>query len=132
MADFGVLSAMRDLLSKEESLQQSGVSENIHFAIPPKTDLPLILLELEEIWTSRCLSQANAKLKLKASIFCQTPSGSKSTQIASAIHQFIDGKILALKNGKKGIIRIAESIIGRAAANKPRDVQQYYEILVRG
>jgi hypothetical protein len=93
-----------------------------------------VLLELEEIWTSKSLSlqSASARLKLKASIFCQTFTGSKSTQIANSIHQFIDGKVLDLKNGKEGVIRMAESIVGKAVANKPRDVQQYYEVLIRG
>ncbi len=134
MPDFGVLNAIRELLSNEENLQKAGVSENIHFAIPPKIDLPFVLLELEEIWTSKSLTQQSpsARLKLKASIFCQTFTGSKSAQIANSIHQFIDGKVLDLKNGKEGVIRMSESIVGKAVANKPRDVQQYYEVLIRG
>jgi hypothetical protein len=97
-------------------------------------ELPFVLLEVEEIWTSRALSHksASARLKLKASVFCKTFTGSKAMQIANSIQQFIDGRVLALKNGKEGIIRLSESIAGKVVANKPRDIQQYYEVLVRG
>ena len=134
MADFGVLNAVRHLLVSEESVKTAGVSENIHLAVPPAVNLPLILLELEEVWTSMFLSQssANTRLKLKASIFSKAPSGRESLDLSARVRQVMDGKVLSLDNGKKGVMRLAGNVIDIPAANKPRNVQQYYDVLIRG
>ena len=133
-ADFGVLSAVRQLLGADENFRQAGVSENIHLAVPPAVNFPLIVLELEEIWTSMFLStnSANTRLKLKASIFSKAPNGRESLDLSAGVRRVMDGKVLELKNGKKGMMRLAENIVDMPAANKPRNVNQYYDVLIRG
>lgn len=134
MADFGVLSAMRKVLIDDENMQEKGFSDHIHLAVPPAAQLPMIVLELEEIWTSMRLGteSANTRLKLKASIVSQTPVGKDSLSMADKIRQLMDGKTLSLTDGKQGIIKLANSVIDLPSAKRPRTVQQYYEVLIRG
>ena len=134
MADFGVLSAVRHLLVAEESVKTAGVSDNVHLAVPPCVALPLIVLEIEEVWTSMILSQhsANTRLRLKASIFSKAPSGRESLDLSASVRQAMDGKVLDLKDGKSGMMRLSDNVVDMPAANKPRNVQQYYDVLIRG
>ncbi len=134
MADFGVLRAMRALLADNASVKENGFSDHIHLAIPPAAQFPMILLELEEIWTSMKLGAdtANTRLKLKASIVGQNPTGRESISMADKIRQLMDGKTLSLLDGKQGIIKLENSIIDLPSAKKPRVVEQYYEVLIRG
>ena len=45
MADFGVLSAIRELLKTESDIVSEGVSEQIHISYPSKTSMfPMIIL----------------------------------------------------------------------------------------
>lgn len=134
MADFGVLRAMRALLANNQSVQENGLAEHIHLAVPPAATFPMILLELEEIWTSMKLGAetANTRLKLKASIMSQMPTGSDSVSMADKIRQAMDGKTLPLSDGKQGIIKLANSIIDHPTVKKRRMVEQYYEVLIRG
>ncbi len=134
MADFGVLSALRQILIEDESIKKLEFGGNIYLAIPPQANLPLVVLELEEVWTSMRLDQhhANARLKLKASIFSNVPTGRESLNMAEAVREAVDGKTINLKEGKKGIVRLSGSMMDIAAANKPRNINQYYEVLIRG
>lgn len=134
MADFGVLRAMRSLLANNQGVQENGLADHIHLAVPPAATFPMILIELEEIWTSMKLvaETANTRLKLKASIMSKTPTGSDSVSMADKIRQAMDGKTLPLSDGKQGIIKLANSIIDHPTVNKRRMVEQYYEVLIRG
>jgi hypothetical protein len=134
MADCGVLKAMRALLADNASVQENGFSNHIHLAVPPSAQFPMILLELEEVWTSMKLGAdtANTRLKLKASIVSQNPTGKESLSMADKIRQAMDGKTLSLLDGKHGIVKLANSIIDLPNVKKPRKVEQYYEVLIRG
>ena len=134
MADFGVLNAMRQLLADDEGVQEKGYADHIHLAVPPQVKFPMIVLELEEVWTSMKLGSetANTRLKLRASIMSKTPTGRESLRIAEQIREMMDGKILPLLEGKKGIVRLSSSVIDIPNMDRPRTVQQYYEVLIRG
>lgn len=134
MADFGVLNAMRQLLADDENVQEKGFAEHIHLAVPPAAKFPMIILELEEVWTSMRLGAetANTRLKLKASIMSKTPTGRESLHIAEQIREMVDGKTLSLIEGKRGVIRLSSCVIDMPNMDRPRTVQQYYEVLIRG
>ncbi len=134
MADFGVLNAMRQLLADDEGAQEKGYAGHIHLAVPPKAKFPMIVLELEEVWTSMKLGSetANTRLKLKASIMSKTQTGKESLKIADKMREMMDGKIISLLEGKRGIIRLSSSVIDMPNMDRPRTVQQYYEVLIRG
>ncbi len=134
MADFGALNALRKTLIENQEIQQTNFRENIYLAVPPAANLPLVVLELEEVWTSMKLDpqHANTRLKLKASILSGVPTGRDSLQMAESIRKAVDGKILSLQEGKRGIVRLSGSVMDTAAANKPRNIHQYYDVLIRG
>lgn len=134
MADFGILSAVRQLLINEGQIKEDGIEENVHFSVPSCAQLPLVLLELEEIWTTMPLGQqaANTRVKLKASIFGKASNNRESMNLATNVRQTIEGKILDLKNGKKGVVKLSRNIVDMPQTHKSKSVQQYYEILVRG
>lgn len=134
MADYGVLSTMRLMIAEDEGIIAKGLAEKIHLAVPPKSDLPLVLLELEEIWTSLRLGSetGHARLKLKASIINNNVNGREVLSVAERIRQVIDGKTIAVKEGMKATIKLANSIIDLPTKSGPNNIQQYYEVLVRG
>lgn len=133
MADYGVLSAIRKLISTDDQIIQHGMDEKVHLAIPPKSDFPLILLELEEIWTSLKLGMdsGHARLKLKASILSNHPTGRESISLADNIRHAMDGKTLDVEQNMRATIRLSNSVIDLPVKNGPRMVQQFYEVLVR-
>jgi hypothetical protein len=133
MADYGVLSAIRKLIANDDQIVEHGLDEKIHLAIPPKSDFPLVLLELEEIWTSLKLGMdsGHARLKLKASILSEHTTGRESITLADSIRHIMDGKTLSVEQNMRATIRLSNSVIDLPVKNGPRMVQQFYEVLVR-
>ncbi len=136
MADFGVLSAIRELLKTERDIVSEGVSEQIHISYPSKTSIfPMIILELEEVWTSMALGKNSpkARLKLKAQTLSDKPSGKESITIAEIMRGLIDGKTIRTENGNLVTLRMENCIVDiPTSINKTRNVKQYFEAIVRG
>lgn len=134
MADYGVLSAVRELIASDDGVIKFGLGEKVLLAIPPKSEPPLILLELEEIWTSLKLGMdcGHARLKLKASIMSKNPTNRESINAADNIRQAVDGKTINVNENMRATIRLSNSVIDIPVKNGPKTVQQYYEVLVRG
>jgi hypothetical protein len=133
MIDLGILSAFKSALTDDAVIQKQGLDQQIHTAMPKTTDYPCVLLELEEIWTSLKMGTETGytKLKIKASTFSQTHSSRESLGIADRIRSIVDGRTLNTHDGKKGMIRLSNSVIDMPSTTKPLTVQQYFEILVR-
>ncbi|MCX7338882.1 MAG: hypothetical protein NTX76_06365 [Alphaproteobacteria bacterium] len=129
MADYGVLVAMRQALSGTK-----GAGKSIHFAIPSGASFPMIVLELEEIWTAMRLggNAAHARLKIKASIVGKHTSGRESLGVAEEVRLAIDGKSLAVEDGMVAVVKLSGSVIDFPQTNSPRSVQQFYDVLIRG
>lgn len=136
MADFGVLSAIRDLLKTEGDIVSEGVSNQIHISYPAKTSIfPMIVLELEEVWTSLAMGKNSpkARIKLKAQTLSDKPSGKESITIAEKVRNIIDGKTIRMENGNLVTLRMENCIVDiPTAINKTRNVKQYFEAIVRG
>lgn len=136
MADFGVLSAIRELLKTERDIVSEGVSEQIHISYPSKTSMfPMIILELEEVWTSMTMSRNSpkARLKLKAQTLSDKPSGKESITIAEKVRGLIDGKTIRTENGCLVTLRMENCVVDiPTSINKTRNVKQYFEAVVRG
>ena len=136
MADFGVLSAIRDMLKMQMSTDEHGMADHIHISYPAKTSTyPMIILELEEVWTSLAMGQhsPSARLKLKAKTLSNKLSGKESITIAEKLRGSIDGKTINLEDGKIVTLRLENSIVDIPTnLNKTRNVQQYFEAIVRG
>jgi len=134
MADYGVISAVRNMIANAQEIVQLGLSQKVHCAIPPKAEPPLVLIELEEIWTSLKLGKdcGHARLKVKASIIGNTPTQKDSLKIADQIRSQMDGKTIKVDDDMRATIRLSNSIIDLPTKVGHKSVQQYYEVLVRG
>lgn len=134
MADYGVLSALRQLISSAEDIIQCGMADKVHLALPPGTNYPIVLLELEEIWTSLKLGEdcGHARLKLRTSVMNNGATNRENLGIADAIRQAVDGKTIKVDEDMRATIKLSSSIIDLPLKNGPKTVQQFYEVLVRG
>lgn len=135
MADHGVLSAICKALSGDNEIKARGLSDNIYVSAPKIGEFPMVVLEIEEIWTSIMLGRnvPCARLKLKASTLSQNSSGKESLMLADDVRKIVDGKTIGLSDGKQVTLRLENSIVDLpSAGSRPRIVQQYYEAIVRG
>lgn len=136
MADFGVLSAIRDMLLMQMSVTHKELEDQIYISYPAKaSSFPMVILELEEVWTSLAMGKNSprARLKLKAKTLSDKPSGKESITISEKLRGSIDGKTIRLEDGKLVTLRLENSIVDiPTSLNKTRNVQQYFEAIVRG
>lgn len=136
MADFGVLSAIRDMLKMQFFTDEQKMGDHIHINYPAKTStFPMVVLELEEVWTSLALGKHSprARLKLKARTLSNKLSGKESITISEKLRGSIDGKTIQLEDGKIVTLRLENSIVDIPTnLNKTRNVQQVFEAIVRG
>ena len=134
MADYGVLSAVRKLISLDDGIKEHGMAEKVHLAVPPKSEFPVVLLELEEIWTSLKLGKdsGHARLKLRTSVLNDAATNRENIHIADYIRQAVDGKTITVDEDMRATIKLSGSIIDFPVKNGPKTVHQFYEVLVRG
>lgn len=134
MADYGVLAAIKKMISSDDGIQKFGLGEKVHLAVPPKSEPPMVLLELEEIWTSIKLGKdcGHARLKLKASIIGSSPTSRDSINVADNLRCVMDGKTIHVDDEMRATIRLSNSVIDLPLKTGSKTVQQYYEVLVRG
>lgn len=134
MADYGVLSAIRSVISCDEDMISHGLGDKVYLAYPPESDPPVVLVELEEIWTSLKLGTdcGHARLKIKASVFTGSPMNKEGIKAADTIRNVIDGKTIIVNEGMRATIRLSNSVIEMPKKAGTRLVEQYYEVLVRG
>jgi hypothetical protein len=135
MIDFGVLTAIRDLLTMHNTVSNEAGTDNIYISYPAKSAIkPMVVLELEEVWTSLALGQNSpcAKLKLKAQTLSDKMTSKESLTISEKVRALIDGKTINLENGKSVTLKLANSIIDIPTdINKTRNVKQFFEAIVR-
>lgn len=136
MIDFGILTAIKDILVTHNAISKKESSDCIYINHPSKkTSTPMIVLELEEIWTSLALGKNSplAKLKLKAQTLSDKIAGKESLSISGKVRELIDGKTIHLNDGKSVTLKLENSIIDIPTDfNKTRTVKQYFEAIVRG
>lgn len=134
MADYGVLAAIKKLISSDDGIIHQGLGGKVHLAIPPKASPPFVILELEEIWTSLKLGKdcGHARLKLKASVVGEAPTSRDSIYCADKIRRAMDGKTIFVDEEMRATIKLSNSIIDLPIKTSNKTVQQYYDILVRG
>lgn len=136
MIDFGILGAIRELLIRHRAVSEEDGKDNIYINKPnKKADMPMVVLELEEIWTSLALGKNSprAKLKLKAQTSSHKIAGKESLSISERVRELIDGKTIDLIDGKSVTLRLENSIIDIPTDfNETRNVKQYFEAIVRG
>jgi hypothetical protein len=132
MGDYGILKKIRESLKVNPQIIALGLDNGIYFA-PPERGKNMILLELEEIWTSVKLGDYSpyVKIKFKASTIMEYLKGHEALGISDAIQHALDGKCFSIEEEMKATLRLAGSVIELPQANQPRCVHQYYEALIR-
>lgn len=135
MVEFGILSAIRQLVCQEKIGCHYGLSkESIYMMVPhivPNT-WPAIFLELEESWHSNIHTKPKTgKVVLKISILSNSKDGIEALDIANQIRQLIDGISLELKSDYEATFRMNSSIVDiKKIVDIPRKVEQYYEAFI--
>lgn len=133
MADFGIMQKVRGLLQNNQHLKDQQLDQHIYLSVPQEQRYPMIMIELEEIWSTpmKAGSGPVAKVKFKASSYSRHISATESMALADVIRLEVDGKVLQLEDGKTAVFRLDNSVIDTPIANKPRCVHQYYQGIVR-
>jgi hypothetical protein len=145
MSDFHVLTAVRTHLLKE------GVSPRVHTALPPKATYPLVLIELEEIWSPYPLAEGKkgmdieSRVKFKVSAYSQNPGMEEAACLSEKMRKALEGATLflpaqglpgALSKGKTSTVRFLASVAevpGKLLTGHPfRVIHQFYDCIVRG
>lgn len=92
MSDLQILTAVRSHLLKEE------VVPRVYLALPPQAIYPLILVELEEIWSSYPIPGNNksieARIKFKISIYSQSPGMEEAALLSAKVRKTLEGVTL--------------------------------------
>lgn len=139
MSDFQVITAVRGYLLNE------GVAPRVHLAIPPKAIYPLILVELEEIWSPYPLMEngrrkgIQARLKFKVSIYSQSPGMEEAALLSDKVRKTLEGATLWLPGGVSGdksinirFLACVTETSGKALGSQPaRVIHHFYDSIVR-
>jgi len=136
MTDIQMIASVRQyLLSKEQDL-------HVYLTIPPNAKYPLILVELEEIWSTyplhhqRKRGDVQSRIKFKINIFSQRPGIEEAAQLSHRVRNYLEGASLEvpIETGKSmiSILRFLACISESTGSEGYRVIRQFYDCLVRG
>ncbi|MDR1598102.1 MAG: hypothetical protein LBR89_04170 [Holosporales bacterium] len=133
MVDFGILSALRQLIDSEGVGRDYGLSLSSVYIMEPDVapvDWPAVYLTLEESWSVG--SVPGGTVMFKVSILSNSDDGMEALDIANQIRQLIDGASLEVEMELDATLRMNSSIVDmKKVAMTPRRVEQFYEAFVR-
>ncbi len=130
--DFGALKAIRHMLLK--AVQRKGLDvKQVYLSVPPAPEIPAILVEIEEIWTSMVPLPGDvmAKIKLKASYWARQGQSRESIMLAGMLRREVDGNRVALEDGRTGVFRFVNSMTDLPHANRPSAVHHFFDVSIR-
>lgn len=144
MSDFQVLTAVRGHLLNAEA------APRVYLTLPPKAIYPLILAELEEIWSPYPLEGNDnrkgiqARVKFKVSVYSQSPGMEEAALLSNKIRKVLEGATLWLPGGMAEEIRadksasirflacVAETPGSAGGSQRFRVIHHFYDSIVRG
>ncbi|MCE3230911.1 MAG: hypothetical protein K0R52_839 [Alphaproteobacteria bacterium] len=116
MSDFQVLAAVREHLLKE------GVTPHVHLALPPEATYPLVLIELEEMWSAY---PARGK----------SPDMKEAVHLSDRMRKTLEGRTFFLPD-KTSTLRflacVAESSEKTFGSDPLRAIHHFYDGIIRG
>lgn len=138
MSDFQVLTAVRDHLLKAK------IVPRVHLALPPQATYPLILAELEEVWSPYSCAEnkkrtgIHARVKFKISVYSQNPGMEEAALLSNKVRKVLEGTTLRLPKGMGGnqlanirfLACVAETS-GKSEA-RFRVMHHFYDSIIRG
>jgi hypothetical protein len=140
MSDFDVLTAVRGYLLHEK------VASHVHLALPPRASYPLVLLELEEIWSSYPLKgnghdkDCQTRVKFRVGVYSQSPAMQETVHLSGRIKKVLEGAAFSLPNGMGGAKQLTIRFLACVAATNEKaaagqqisSIHHFYDCLVRG
>jgi len=135
------MNSLEFLMAVRKHLLDRQVASCIHLALPPKITYPLILIELEEVW-SPCPSGGSWKggdiqtrIKFKVTVYSHGPGMEEAACLSDAVRKVLEGATLCF-SGKTSTVRflacVAETL-GKACQNpQARAICHFYDGIVRG
>lgn len=140
MSNLQVLTAVRGHLLNEE------VAPRVHLALPPKAVYPLVLIELEEIWSPYPLKGGDkrkviqARVKFKVSILSNSPGMEEGILLSDKVRGALEGTTLGLPENflgnRSATIRflacVAETPGNRDGGQRARVIHHFYDSIIRG
>ncbi|MBM3467890.1 MAG: hypothetical protein FJX71_00470 [Alphaproteobacteria bacterium] len=140
MSDFQIITAVRERLLNADS------SQRIHLAIPPNALYPLILIELEEVWSPYVMDtnmlgmNMQTRVKFKVGIYSHSPGMEEAASLSSKVREVLEGATLWLSEklsaDKTATVRFLGCVTepsGKVFGHQPvKAVYHFYDSLVRG
>lgn len=141
MNDVQVLSSIRSFLMNKES------DWRIHLTLPPKAIYPLMIIELEELWSPFPFREndkrkdVQGRVKFKVSIFSRLPGLEEVAYLSHKTRNILEGATMPLFKEKRGQTTITIRFLScvnesnstnSSSTNQGRVMHQYYDCLIRG
>jgi hypothetical protein len=129
MSELQVLAAIRSYLLEEKA------APHVHLDLPPNAAYPLVLLELEEIWSSFGTSGKGiqARVKFKVSVYARMPHRQEMALISDKIKHALEGVNLKLPENKGATLRFL-ACVAEAPPDKgqPLATHHFYDAIISG
>lgn len=130
--DYGLLDAVREVLSCNEMLQSAGVHQRVYLKQPLKLVYPCLCLEIDTVWQDLTASdnQAIARINFHVNLFSQSHMGMTPSHIGQAITSCLDGRSIRLSPAYLANFRKTGNVIDLPMMHSPRLFQQFYQAIV--
>ena len=139
MSDFHVLSAIRGYLSRH------AIAQNVHLTIPPKAAYPLVLIELEELWSpfpfneNAQRNKIEARIKFKVSVYSRLPGVEEAATISHNIRKILEGATIMIHVDKgsdmlstlRFLACVVENAVNSNFGDNTRIIHQFYDCILR-
>ncbi len=130
--DYGLLDAVREVLSGNETLQSAGVHQRVYLKQPLKLSYPCLCLEIDTVWQDQTASdnQAIARINFHVNLFSQSHMGTTPAHIGQAVTSCLDGRSIRLSPLFLANFRKTGNVIDLPMMHSPRLFQQFYQAIV--
>jgi hypothetical protein len=129
VSELQVLAAIRSFLLKEEA------APHVHLDLPPNAVYPLVLLELEEIWSNFCIPPTGiqSRVKFKVSIYAHMPHRREMALISDKVKHALEGANLKVPDHQEATLRFL-ACVAEAPAGKgqPLATHHFYDAIILG
>ena len=132
MTDYGLLDAVRAVLSANEILQSAGIHQRVYLKQPSKVVYPYLVLEIDNIWQDHAASdnQAIARMNFHVNLLSQSHMGTTPAHIGQAIASCLDARSIRLSPSCLANFRKAGNVIDLPMMRSPRVFQQFYQAVI--
>jgi|GEM_PF-2571389 len=130
--DYGLLDAVRAVLSNNEALQAVGIQQRIHLKKVVQPIYPCLFLGIDNVWQDLAASdnQAIARISFHVNLLSQSHMGTTSASIGQEIAACLDAKSIRLSPSHLANFRKTGNVIDLPMMRSPRLSQQFYQAVI--